>query len=406
MFFIGIDWAEKHLDFCIENLTGDVIKRGRVDNDDNGFNSMLHSIEKENIQLSQIAVAIESPHQHVVDFLLARGVDVYPVNPAAIHDYRKSRKPSGSKSDEADAQLIASYLREHHQSLRVWRLPEPKLRQLKLLVDDRDKVVTEKVRLQNQLRSTLRDYFPQATDAFGDITCKTSLDFLSQFPTFEATEANTDEDWQLFLDEHHVFNPKARQRFLDTLKRKPIAVDEAVVKAKTLLTQTIVSQLQLITAALKEYSKRIEELLKEFSDGNLFRSLPGVDTILAAKLLAAIGTDRKRFSSANELQSFFGTAPYTKSSGQYRSVHFRFACHKGMRSALGQMALASIRGSTWAKSYYTRKRNEGKKAYHAFRCLANCWLKVIFAIWKNKTEYDETLHLASIAQHQLNQVSV
>ena len=119
MFFIGIDWAEKHLDFCIENLTGDVIKRGRVDNDDNGFNSMLHSIKKENIQLSQIAVAIESPHQHVVDFLLARGVDVYPVNPAAIHDYRKSRKPSGSKSDEADAQLIASYLREHHKTLRA-----------------------------------------------------------------------------------------------------------------------------------------------------------------------------------------------------------------------------------------------------------------------------------------------
>ncbi|MBC8458707.1 MAG: IS110 family transposase [Deltaproteobacteria bacterium] len=152
MFFLGIDWAEKHLDFCVEDSTGDVMKRGRVDNDDNGFNSMLHSIEKENIQLSQIAVAIESPHQHVVDFLLARGVDVYPVNPGAIYDYRKSRKPSGNKSDEGDAELIASYLREHHKSLRVWHLPEPKLRQLKLLVDDRDKVVTEKVRLQNQHR--------------------------------------------------------------------------------------------------------------------------------------------------------------------------------------------------------------------------------------------------------------
>ena len=102
--------------------------------------------------MSQIVVAIESPHQHVVDFFLARGVSVYPVNPAAIYDYRKSRKPSGSKSDEGDAELIASYLREHHKSLRVWHLPEPKLRQLKLLVDDRDKVVTEKVRLQNQHR--------------------------------------------------------------------------------------------------------------------------------------------------------------------------------------------------------------------------------------------------------------
>ena len=29
MWFVGIDWAEKHLDFCIENLSGDVILRGR-----------------------------------------------------------------------------------------------------------------------------------------------------------------------------------------------------------------------------------------------------------------------------------------------------------------------------------------------------------------------------------------
>ena len=96
------------------------------------------------------------------------------------------------------------------------------------------------------------------------------------------------------------------------------------MNAKSLLTKTIVSQLRPIVAALKEYNKRIEELLEELSDGNLFRSLPiaglcllispRVDVILAAKLLVAMGTDRERFSSANELQSFFGTAPYTKSS--------------------------------------------------------------------------------------------
>ncbi len=90
MFFIGIDWAEKHLDYCIENNSSDVIKRGRVDNNDNGFNSMLATLGKENIQLSQIAVAIESPHQHVVDFLLARGLDVYPVNPWRVRSHALS----------------------------------------------------------------------------------------------------------------------------------------------------------------------------------------------------------------------------------------------------------------------------------------------------------------------------
>ena len=240
-------------------------------------------------------------------------------------------------------------------------------------------------------------------DTFSDLACPTALDFLSQFPTFSATRAKSQEYWLTFLDEHSVYKTKPRQRFLAALSMDPITVDEAVVVAKSLLTRTIVSQLKSMTAALKDYHQRIKELLGAFDDGVRFQSLPGVDVILAAKLLAALGTDRKRFASASELQSFFGTAPYTKSSGQYRSVHFRHACHKGMRAALHQMALSSLSKSTWAKNYYAKKRGEGKRVYHALRCLANHWLKVIFTIWKMETIYDETKHLAAIARHQMSQ---
>jgi transposase len=196
MWFLGIDWAQKHLDFCVENCLGDVILRGRVDNTDSGFNSMLSQFSQFNIPLAEVAVSIESPHQRIVDFLLARGVLVYPVNPAAVYDYRKSRFPSGSKSDTADAQLLADYLREHHAHLRVWHLPYGELRQLSLLVEDRDKVVQQKVRLQNQLRSTLIEYFPQAVEAFSDITTQTALQFLEKFPTFESAQGQTDEEWK------------------------------------------------------------------------------------------------------------------------------------------------------------------------------------------------------------------
>lgn len=403
MFFVGIDWSEKYLDYCLTNNSGDVIIRHRVENTDLGFNALLQSFVTEKIDLSTVAVAIESPHQRVVDFLLARGICLYPVNPTAVHDYRKSRKPSGSKSDTADAQLLADYLREHLSHLRAWRLQETELRQLKLIVEDRDKLVTQKVRLQHQLRSTLIEYFPQAVDAFSDLTSKTALEFLEKFPTFSLTQGQSEKDWNQLLDGCRCFHPKARQRFLLAMKEKPQSVDEAVVKAKSLFVTTIVGQLTYVVASLKEYQNQIEFLLNNFSDGALFRSLPGVDVILAAKLLVNIGTDRQRFTSALELQSYFGTAPYTKASGQYRGVHFRKACHKGMRNALSQLSFASLRRSPWANSYYFRKRKEGKKSYHALRCLANSWLKVIFAIWKNQQNYDETKHLASIALYQLNQ---
>lgn len=410
MWFLGIDWAEKHLDYCLENQSGDVLCRGRIDNNETGFVKMLTRTTQLGTTSEQVLAAIESPHQPVVDFLIARGVTIYPLNPASISDYRKSLKSSGSKSDSADAQLIASYVRLHHRKLRAWRLSEPKLRQLKLLISDRDKIMTEKVKLQNQLRDTLLGYFPQAVEAFSDLSSKTALDFLTQFPAPQNIQTRSEQQWKDFLDKHRVFHPKARERFLTAIKRQGLTIDAAVVSAKSLFTSTLVSQLQSLRTALAVYQERIEVLFKGFDDSACFLSLPGVDVLLGAKLLVGIGTDRQRFANAKELQAFFGTAPYTigtapytKCSGQYRSVRFRFACHKGMRTALYQMAFASLRNSQWAKTYFAKKRKEGKRASHAMRCLSNLWLKVIFTIWKEKTIYIEERHLAAVARHQLSQ---
>ena len=57
------------------------------------------------------------------------------------------------------------------------------------------------------------------------------------------------------------------------------------LSAKSWLTEALVAQLKPLIAALNGYRKRIEELLGKFKDGIRFKSLPGVDVILAAKLL-------------------------------------------------------------------------------------------------------------------------
>lgn len=132
MWACGCDWAEKHLDFCLQNVSGDVVLRRRVDNNEAGFNTILSEFSQLGIDSKDVAVAIESPHEPVVDFLLACGITVYPVNPTAIEQYRKSLKVSGSKSSQADAQRIGDSLRLHHQTLRAFFVSEPALRELQL----------------------------------------------------------------------------------------------------------------------------------------------------------------------------------------------------------------------------------------------------------------------------------
>ena len=92
MWTCGIDWAEKHLDLCLQNPSGDVTSRQRVDNNEEGFHAIMALFADKNID--EVGVAIESPHEPVVDFLLSRGISVYPVNPNAIDQYRKSLKVS------------------------------------------------------------------------------------------------------------------------------------------------------------------------------------------------------------------------------------------------------------------------------------------------------------------------
>jgi hypothetical protein len=60
-------------------------------------------------------------------------------------------------------------LDEHHKNLRPINMPDETIRELSILLEDRDKLVEQKVRFSNQLTNTLKEYFPQALDAFGSI---------------------------------------------------------------------------------------------------------------------------------------------------------------------------------------------------------------------------------------------
>ena len=129
MFFIGIDLSDKVLDSCIIDATADVVARSRFDFSDDGFRSFIQHIQEHEIGSQTCVIGLENPRSRIVDFLIQRGYTVLPVNPYSIAKYRESRAPSKAKSDPADtqyadAQYIADYIREHHKTLRVARIPD------------------------------------------------------------------------------------------------------------------------------------------------------------------------------------------------------------------------------------------------------------------------------------------
>jgi transposase len=177
MLYIGIDLSDKFFDSCITDSQGAVLSTKRFQLKHDGFCSFIklvhehevHENEHEN-DSHKCIIGLENPRSRLVDFLAGRGYTVMQTNPNAISSYRyifKSVKPSKAKSDKADAKLIADYLREHHI-----QIADETIRELSLLLEDRDRLVKQKVRFSNQLISTLKEYFPQALDAFRSIERK------------------------------------------------------------------------------------------------------------------------------------------------------------------------------------------------------------------------------------------
>jgi transposase len=401
MIYIGVDLSDKFFDSCITNSYGDVLTRNRFDFDYDGFCSFTKVIQEHQTDTQKSMVGLENPRSRLVDFLTQRGYHVVLTNPTAISSYRKSRKPSKAKSDQADAQLIADYVREHHRSLRCIQIPEETVRELSLLLEDRDKLIQQKVKFSNQLTSTLKEYFPQALDAFGSIDSKCAIQFLQRVDTFAQVKAFSRKELEQLLKECGIYRKDSKERFHKAMGKPVSHVSQAVVNAKVRLKNILVTHLHLLIQQIQEYETQIKSPMDSIPNGHIFRSLPGADYILGAKLLVLYST--RDFTDASEAQQLFGTAPYTAMSGQSRYVGFRRGANKFGRNTFQQLARGSIKSSSWARRQFVKKRNEGKGSHHAFRCLANTWVKITFAMWCSKMPYDETRHLASIASHIINQ---
>jgi hypothetical protein len=143
--------------------------------------------------------------------------------------------------------------------------------------------------------------------------------------------------------------------------------------------------------------RAVESLTASHPDFALFASFPGAGPALAPRLLAAFGSDRNRFRTAAEVQTFSGIAPVVSQSGQSKWIHFRWACPKFLRQSFHEYAGVSIQFCDWARAFYDKQRGKGKGHHAAVRSLAFKWIRILFACWRDRTPYNERRHTESLA---------
>lgn len=257
--------------------------------------------------------------------------------------------------------------------------------------------VNDRTRISNRMTALLKAYFPQVLGWFDDLRTTLGCDFLLLWPTLAAVQNVKPKTLEKFFCAHNSVRKETTQRRLTSLKEAvPLTTDRAVITSAVLMIRALASQMKTTIAAIAEFDREIEALSQTHADYFIFDALPGSGTVYSSRLLAALGTDRTRWASVDDLLCFSGVAPVIERSGQQARIRWRYFCPKFLRQSFIEYASESIKHSFWARAYYSSQRERGKSHQAAVRALAFKWIRIIFRCWQTKTAYNEVTYLESL----------
>ena len=405
-YYLGVDWADEFHQVWVNDPEGKKVAEMKVVQNPEGMAEFGRWLGERKAEGIELWAAIEKPHGRIVDFLLDHGVVVYPVNPKALDRVRDRFRMSQSKSDSFDAYVLAEFLRTDHAHLRALEPDSEPAQELKLLTRDHHRLTRQKARLLNQLKVTLKEYYPRPLEVFNDLESQIALDFLKQYPTPQALCELTRRSWSRFSKrEHHLSEARCKELW-EKLSKPQLAVPEHVVRAKARLLGVLLVQLEGLIQALESYNERVKSFFDSMPAAKLVETLPGGKSgAIVPMLWAELGDAQSRWESFRHLQAEAGVVPVTKASGKSRLVQFRFSCNKHMRYAAYWLAFVSLNRSDWANAYYRDQRAKGHSHPQALRALGAKWLKIIFVMWRDHKPYDENYHLANITRQKMRQAA-
>ncbi len=121
----------------------------------------------------------------------------------------------------------------------------------------------------------------------------------------------------------------------------------------------------------------------------MVRSLPGLGTVLGARVLGEFGDVPDRYLDAKSRRNYAGTSPVTRASGTRRVVLARHVRNKRLADAIYLWAFSAISVSPGARAFYDHRRAAGDSHSQALRALGNHLVGFLHGCLASHTPYDE-----------------
>jgi transposase len=292
---------------------------------------------------------------------------------AKVVNARHVKNVPGRKTDVGDAHWLATLARAG--LLRGSFVPPAKLRELRLIARQRQKLVGQLASEKNRLHKVLTDSGIRLGVVVSDLHGKSARAMV------KAIIAGQSPNEVLKLASTRL--RASREEIFDALQGDLSASHRFVL-------DELMSHIEELEARIARFDARLlTELESERNTLALLQTIPGVDLIGAAMLLVEIGTDMDAFGSAERLASWVGICPgNNESAGKRKSGRVR----KGnpyVRRLLCEFAHAASRTTSVFKSKFQALviRRGHKRAIIA---IGHKILRTIFFMLRRREHYRDS----------------
>ena len=408
---LGIDWGHETHALALVGPDGTVVEEWTIDHTPTALSTLLERLDREGGP-AQVDIALEPGAALLLDRLYDAGYTLYPINPKQLDRFRDRHFPSGAKDDSRDALVAALALARDRDRLRPLQAQDALTEELVARARACQRLVRLRADLANQARTVLRRYFPALEKLERDMDDPFFLDLLKAYPDADAARRARPSRIQSLLKAHRI-RALDVEKILAVFRAPAFPVRPHIVHACRDEIAALAAQIRQLNALIKDALTRMAQRFEEHPDRHLLLSLPGLGEVLAVRVGVRLGRDRLEHLDPTILQALGGTAPVTLSTGRKsrrrpppgagprygrKVVLMRRACDPNLQADLNQWAGQSVRSSRWAAACYSHLRRRGLTHNGALRTLANKWVKILAAVIRTNTAYDEERHVRDLVR--------
>lgn len=385
----GIDAGKRAHHCVVIDQAGKVLLSQRVDNEETALLELIGGV----LDLAEAATVCWATDLNaggaalLITLLAAHDQELLYIPGRIVHHAAATYRGAG-KTDAKDARIIADQARMR-TDLQPLRSGDQISVDLHLLTSRRTDLICDRVRAINRLRSTMLEYFPGLERAFDYSKSKAALVLLSGYQTPEGLRRIGVTRLTAWLKNRGCRNSASVAR---------AAVEAANAQHTTVAAQSVGSALVAKLAAeiteidqdLAELDQEITNRFQQHDSAEILLSMPGFGPVLAATFLANIGGNLDGFDTVDRLACVAGLAPVPRDSGRISgNLHRPRRYNRRLLRTCYLAALSSLKNSPASRTFYDRKRREGKSHKQALIALARRRLNVTWAMLRDHTPYRE-----------------